>query len=141
MNDLNRFLEAQNNTYKIALQEIKNGKKETHWMWYIFPQLKGLGLSHISEYYGIKDIKEAKEYWGHPILGKRLSEITEELLKIEHDDIKEIFYYPDNLKLHSCMTLFYLASNKHNIFKSVLNKFFDGKIDINSKIIINKGIY
>lgn len=129
MDKLNRFLQAQENTYKIALREIKNGKKESHWMWYIFPQIKGLGFSEMSNFYGITDIREAREYLKHPILGKRLIEISGELLKIKHDDIDKVFYYPDNLKLHSCMTLFYEVAGPDSVFDFVLGKYFNGELD------------
>lgn len=113
----------------MALQEIKNSKKETHWMWYIFPQLKGLGVSDFAEYYGLKDIKEAKEFLEHSILGERLVIITHELLNITHNNIDYILNYPDNLKLHSCMTLFYTIAGPDSVFDYVLGKYFNGNLD------------
>lgn len=128
MNSLDRFIKAQEKTYSIALTEIQNGYKESHWMWYIFPQLAGLGLSSMSEYYGIKDLEEAKAYLQHPVLEKRLIEITEQLLQVASNDAEEIMGFPDNLKLQSCMTLFDYVSSS-SLFSEVLDKFFCGKPD------------
>ena len=83
---IERFLHAQENTYPVALQEVKSGKKQSHWIWYIFPQLKGLGYSNKSQYYGIKDAKEAEEYWEHPVLRKRLLDITDALIEQKHNN-------------------------------------------------------
>lgn len=131
MNSLDRFIKAQEKTYSIALREIQNGYKESHWMWYIFPQLAGLGSSRMSEYYGIKDLEEAKAYLQHPVLGKRLIEITEQLLRVASNDAEEIMGFPDNLKLQSCMTLFNYVSSG-SLFSEVLDKFFCGKPDSNT---------
>lgn len=130
MNDLNRFLEAQERKYDIALSEIKSGKKKRHWMWYIFPQIIGLGVSVTADYYAIKNINEAKEYLNHPVLGNRLREISNELLKLAENDANAIFGYPDDLKLKSSMTLFMqVEKNKDNVFKKVIDKFFNGELD------------
>ena len=126
--NLDRFVKAQESSYEIALNEIKNGRKQSHWMWYIFPQIKGLGHSFTAQYYSIQNRKEAEDYLHHPVLGKRLVEITEELLKIKNDDASYVFGYPDDLKLKSSMTLFYQVS-ENEIFVRVLRKFFDGKMD------------
>lgn len=128
MNDINRFLKAQEYDYELALREIKNGRKINHWMWYIFPQIRGLGESDTSIYYGIKDLEEASEYLNHEILGTRLIEITNELLKLETNDSNEIFGYIDSIKLKSCMTLFDIVSN-NDIFNKVLEKFYNGTKD------------
>lgn len=128
MNDINRFLKAQEYDYELALKEIKNGRKVNHWMWYIFPQIRGLGESDTSIYYGIKDLEEASEYLNHEILGYRLKEITNELLKLETNDSNEIFGYIDSMKLKSCMTLFDIVSN-NDIFNKVLEKFYSGTKD------------
>jgi len=128
MNDINRFLDAQEYDYELALKEIKNGRKVNHWMWYIFPQIRGLGESDTSIYYGIKDLEEASDYLNHEILGTRLIEITNELLKLETNDSNEIFGYIDSMKLKSCMTLFDIISDK-DIFSKVLDKYFDGEKD------------
>ena len=125
---LKRFLKAQEIDYEIAKNELLNGKKQSHWIWYIFPQLKGLGMSFNSEYYGIKDIREAEDYYYHIILGARLLELTNILLELNVDDISEVMPFPDDLKLKSSMTLFYKASH-NEIFKEVINKYFDGEFD------------
>ncbi|OWY19770.1 DUF1810 domain-containing protein [Sphingobacteriales bacterium UPWRP_1] len=130
MKDLSRFLAAQNTDYQIALSEIKSGKKLSHWMWYIFPQLKGLGFSSTSMYYAINDLGEAIEYLNHPILGTRLKEICNELLKLEQSNPTSIFGKPDDLKLKSCMTLFLKAdTTSESVFKKVIDKFFEGQVD------------
>lgn len=123
---LQRFLNAQQSHYSMALSEIKNGKKRSHWMWYIFPQIQGLGLSETSRFYAIKNIHEAKEYLKHPVLGSRLIEISNELLNLEINDAHGIFGSPDNLKLHSAMTLFATLQNTKPVFQKVLDKFFGG---------------
>ena len=125
---LKRFLKAQETDYEIAKNELLNGKKQSHWIWYIFPQLKGLGMSFNSEYYGIKDIREAEDYYYHIILGPRLFELTNILLELNVDDISEVMPFPDDLKLKSSMTLFYKASH-NEIFKEVIDKYFDGEFD------------
>ena len=125
---LDRFLDAQKDSYEIALKEVKAGRKRSHWMWYIFPQIAGLGHSSTAQYYAIKNLDEAVEYINHPVLGKRLVEITEALLQVDSNDAERVLGYPDNLKLRSSMTLFYLASG-NDVFKKVVDKFFDGKMD------------
>ncbi|WP_367915219.1 DUF1810 domain-containing protein [Leadbetterella sp. DM7] len=127
---LTRFLQAQESTYETALSEIRSGRKVSHWMWYIFPQIKGLGFSKTSRYYAIQGVEEAKAYLNDPVLGFRLREITEELLKLEENDAYKVFGSPDDLKLKSSMTLFAMADNTdRNNFKKVLGKFFNGEID------------
>ena len=128
---LDRFLKAQENEYSgydTALKEIKSGQKRSHWMWYIFPQLKGLGYSEMAQYYGIANLEEAQEYVQHPVLGGRLLEITEALLQLEENNARMIMGAPDDVKLRSSMTLFYLAS-QNPIFEQAIDKFFDGKMD------------
>lgn len=132
INSLNRFLEAQERMYDIALKEIKNGKKKSHWMWYIFPQLRGLGKSRMSYVYGINGIEEAKAYLEHPVLSARLIEITEALLTHRGKDIYDIMGDIDDLKLKSSMTLFALVSKEHSLFHQALGSFYDGKIDENT---------
>jgi len=125
---LERFIKAQEIDYQIALSEMRAGRKRSHWMWYIFPQIKGLGFSSTAQYYAIQSKKEAEEYLAHPVLGKRLHEISEALLEIKSSDASRVMGYPDDMKLKSSMTLFYLVSGDE-IFKKVLDKFFDGDID------------
>lgn len=127
--DLNRFLDAQENNFNEALSEIKNAKKQSHWMWFIFPQIAGLGFSHYSVHYAIQNIEEAALYLQHPILGKRLIEISKELLKINGKTANETFGKPDDLKLKSCMTLFSLLDNPNPVFNQVLLKYFHGAQD------------
>ena len=128
--NLNKFLTAQASSYPTALSELKNGRKETHWMWYIFPQIKGLGFSSTAQFYSIESLSEAKDYLKHEILGKRLKEITEVLLNLEETDPIKIFGFPDDLKLKSCMTLFSNADGtENNLFQKVIQKFFEGVFD------------
>lgn len=128
METLDRFIEAQRTDYGIALGEIRDGRKRRHWIWYIFPQLKGLGVSYNSEYYGISGLEEAGRYLSHPILGMRLREITGVLLSLEGRDVFEIFPYVDALKVHSCMTLFDAVS-PNDVFNRVLDKYYGGNRD------------
>ena len=120
--------------YDIALGEVKRGKKQSHWMWFVFPQIKGLGNSRTSEFYGITDLEEAKEFLEHPILGKRLLEITKCLLEIKDKPVIRIFGTPDYLKLKSCMTLFKLANPNQSIFQEILDKYYNGFEDNSTKI-------
>ena len=129
INSLDRFLEAQERMYPIALKEIQNGEKESHWMWYIFPQLRGLGKSQMAYTYGINGIEEAKEYLAHPVLSARLIEITEVLLTHKGKDIYDIMGDIDDMKLHSSMTLFALISENGSVFHQVLYCFYDGEMD------------
>lgn len=126
MDGLERFIIAQKYTYASALQEIQDGKKQSHWIWYIFPQLKGLGKSRNSEYYGLKDASEAKRYWEHPILGARLKEITLALLEHRGKPVQDILDGIDAQKVKSCMTLFYMVT-EDPLFKNVLQDFFEGR--------------
>lgn len=126
---LQRFILSQENTYATALAEIKQGRKKSHWMWFIFPQLTGLGFSEMAKRYAISDLPEAVAYLSHYLLGPRLVEISTELLKINTDDPFTIFGHPDDQKLKSSMTLFESAAGDQHIFSAVLNKFFDGRRD------------
>jgi len=127
--DLSRFLKAQEYDYEQALREIRGGRKRSHWMWYIFPQIQGLGFSSTAQYYAIRDLQEAKDYLAHPVLGARLKEISSVLLDLEGLSASEIFGYPDDLKLRSSMTLFRLADLNEPIFLEVLEKYYDGEPD------------
>jgi uncharacterized protein (DUF1810 family) len=127
--DLSRFLKAQANTFGNALSEINAGRKQTHWMWFIFPQVNGLGFSETSKFYAIQNLGEARAYLNHGILGERLIEITEALLKLEEKNPTEIFGSPDDMKLKSSMTLFVMASeHDKNAFHKVLEKFYQGEL-------------
>jgi uncharacterized protein (DUF1810 family) len=129
MYDLNRFIEAQEKTYDDALKEIQNGKKQSHWMWFIFPQLRGLGFTQYNIFYGIEGLSEAQEYFDHPVLGARLLEITNAMLEIENKTVLEIMGRPDERKLKSCMTLFSLLPNSPSCFKAALQKYYAGQKD------------
>lgn len=129
LDSLDRFISAQQNDYETALAEIRSGRKRSHWMWYIFPQLRGLGLSATSQYYALRDLHEAEAYLHHPVLGKRLEEISEALLQLPTDDALAIFGSPDDLKLCSCMTLFAQVPHAPAVFKKVLDKYCRGKYD------------
>ena len=138
--DLERFVKAQEvgENYNLALDEIKHGQKRSCWMWYIFPQLRGLGHSYRANFYGIEDLDEAKKYLAHPVLGARLIEITSALLELPENDPLKIMGYPDDMKLHSCMTLFAYISGNDSIFHKALDKFFAGQYDSGTMQIINK---
>jgi uncharacterized protein (DUF1810 family) len=123
-----RFLAPQETAYPRALEEVRNGRKISHWMWYIFPQLRGLGQSTTAWYYGIEDLEEAKAYLAHPVLGYRLREITQALLDLSETDPVKIFGWIDSMKLRSCMTLFAYASYEA-LFSQVLEKFYLGQED------------
>ena len=125
---LDRFIKAQEKSYQIALKEIKNGRKLSHWMWFIFPQIDGLGMSSISRKYSIKTQQEARDYLNHHILGNRLIETTNALMKINQKSARGIFGYPDDLKLKSSMTLFKIISYDDKLFSDVLVKYFNGEV-------------
>lgn len=128
MRTLERFLYVQNRTHEQAVEEIRNGKKISHWMWYTFPQIQGLGESEYSIFYAIDDVEEAKRYLEHNILGPRLKKISNELLKLKINDPVEIFGRLDSLKLKSSMTLFdYIENN--GVFEEVLDKYYEGEKD------------
>lgn len=136
--DLSRFTEAHKRDYKIAYMEVKAGWKRSHWMWYIFPQIKGLGFSSTSEFYAIKSLEEAKAFLADDYLGGNLREICSVLLNARTNKAQNIFGTVDSLKLCSSMTLFYIASDGEDIFRNVLNKFFDGQADTKTLEILNK---
>jgi uncharacterized protein (DUF1810 family) len=125
MADLSRFLSAQESSYDTALSEIRNGRKQSHWIWYIFPQLRGLGLSGMAQRYGISGLEEARAYLEHTVLGKRLREISAALLSLQESDPHQIMGSPDDLKLRSSMTLFAYVE-PGTVFQDVLDKFYNG---------------
>ena len=135
---LKRFIEAQERDYETALAEIRNGRKRSHWMWYIFPQVKGLGFSSMAQHFGIKDLQEAEAYLRHPVLGKRLIAISEALLAEEGANATQIFGNPDDLKLRSSMTLFAAVKDSDPVFKQVIDKYFQGKPDAQTLTILNR---
>ena len=134
---LERFVDAQERMYKRALVEVKNGQKVTHWIWYIFPQLKGLGESYNSQYYGINDIEEARAYLHHPVLGGRLREITTAFLNLTGVKAQDVFGYLDAMKVRSCMTLFNEVA-KDDLFKRVLDRYYSGLADEKTLAILGK---
>jgi uncharacterized protein (DUF1810 family) len=127
--DLNRFLQAQEDDYEQALSEIKSGRKRSHWMWYIFPQIDGLAFSSTSKRYAIKSIDEARAYLAHPVLGPRLLECAEAVVGVEGRTATEIFGSPDNMKLQSCATLFARVSPGGSVFERLLGKYYGRKPD------------
>jgi uncharacterized protein (DUF1810 family) len=128
-NDITRFLDAQNKLYLTAFSEIKKGKKESHWMWFIFPQIKGLGTSNVANYYAVADLNEAKAFLNHPILAKHLIEISALLLTFKRKSIDSILGELDARKLCSSMTLFSQVEGAHPIFQEILDTFFLGYSD------------
>lgn len=129
--DAEKFLKPQERDYETALKEMHNGRKVTHWIWYIFPQLESLGRSTTAKYYGLKNLDEAKAYLENDTLKNRLIEISSAVL--EHDkNIEDIMGYPDNMKLCSCMTLFHKAAPEIEIFTRIIDKFYGGKYDENT---------
>ena len=127
--DLERFVAAQNAVYAQACRELRQGLKQGHWMWFIFPQLKGLGQSFMAEKYGISSTEEARAYLAHPILGPRLAECTSLVNSVEGVSIDEIFGFPDTMKFRSSMTLFAHVSSGSNAFADALQKYYAGKPD------------
>ena len=127
--DLDRFRIAQQTFYATALAEIQSGHKQSHWVWYIFPQIKGLGQSEQSQYYGIESLEEARAFLQDETLRANLLEITNALLSLESNDAEGVMGWPDCLKLQSCMTLFSLAEPSVSVFQKVLKKYFGGETD------------
>lgn len=138
-NNLARFIKAQESDYKTALAEIKSGHKRNCWMWYIFPQIQGLGSSGTAMYYAIENYEEAKEYIENPVTGAHLREISETLLLLESNDATQVMGWPDDLKLRSSMTLFALATKENEVFLKVLDKFYDNQPDAQTIDILNMG--
>ena len=138
-NNLERFIKAQESDYKTAFAEIKSGHKRSCWMWYIFPQIQGLGSSGTAMYYSIEDYEEAKAYIENAVTNAHLREISEALLQLESNDATRVMGWPDDLKLRSSMTLFALATKENEVFRKVLDKFFGGKLDAQTVDILNMG--
>ena len=127
--NLGRFVQAQEDDYEQALCEISSGRKRSHWMWYIFPQFEGLGVSSTSKRYSIKSVAEAKAYLSHPVLGPRLVQCAEAALRVEGLSALEIFGSPDDMKLRSCATLFACVSPAGSVFHRLIDKYFQGRSD------------
>ncbi|ARS49027.1 calpastatin [Ectopseudomonas mendocina] len=127
--DLARFVEAQQRNYQQALDELRAGAKRSHWIWYVFPQLRGLGRSEMAEHYGISGLDEARAYLAHPLLGKRLEDCARALLSHRGRPVRQIMGSPDDLKLRSSMTLFQAAAPQQPLFAEVLQAFYEGEQD------------
>ncbi len=136
--DLNRFISAQEGIYDRVLAELRGGQKRTHWMWFIFPQIDGLGHSATTRHYAIKSLEEARRYLSHPVLGARLVESAEAVLVVQGKSVSDIFGYPDDMKLQSSMTLFSLVAEPGSVFERVLEKYFQGKRDARTLQIVGK---
>ena len=136
--DLNRFVQAQEDVYPRALSEIKRGRKTSHWMWFIFPQIDGLGYSSTARFYAIKSREEARAFLQHPVLGQRLTECSEPLLQLKGLSASEIFGYPDDMKLRSSLTLFATVSEPGSVFHRVLDQYFGGEMDEKTLQILGK---
>ena len=127
--DLQRFVDAQDTVYDTVRAELRAGHKRSHWMWYIFPQLAGLGRSETARHYALSGLEEAQAYLAHPLLGRRLEECCRILTGIEGRTASAIFGYPDDLKLHSSLTLFAQAAPEQPLFVACLEKYFNGQRD------------
>lgn len=138
MSDLQRFKDAQKMDFDIALAEIQSGRKRSHWMWYIFPQIHGLGFSRMSEYYAIQSLEEARDFLHDPYLGGNLRKISEALMELGTDDPHQVFGSPDDLKLLSCMTLFEEAEGSGGVFTRVIEKYFGGRRDRKTMEMLEK---
>lgn len=138
IHDLQRFLDAQASSYETALSEVRNGRKRSHWMWYIFPQLRELGRSSTAQHYGIAGVDEARAYLEHPVLGPRLTSICKAALALEGHSATEIFGRPDDLKLRSCATLFAQIPSADPVFQHLLDKYYDGQPDTQTLKILGK---
>lgn len=134
--NLQRFVTAQEKLYETVVAELRNGDKQTHWMWFIFPQIDGLGTSTFAKLYAIKNIEEAKAYFNHPLLGARLLECSEILLSIKNKSANDILGFPDYVKLQSCMTLFSLVFPLEKTFTNVLTKFYNNERDVRTTEIL-----
>lgn len=128
--EFDHFVKAQDDIYEEVVAELSNGKKTSHWMWFIFPQLKGLGKSAMAERYAIDSVEQARRYWEHPLLGKRLINCTQLVIHVQNRTVDEIFGSPDNLKFHSSMTLFAVAIPDEPVFKLALEQYFAGRHDL-----------
>jgi uncharacterized protein (DUF1810 family) len=135
---LSRFVEAQDRHYEHALAEIRSGRKRSHWMWFVFPQFDGLGSSATATHYAIKSVAEAEAYLGHPVLGRRLLEITQAVVDLEGRSAFEVFGSPDDLKLRSCATLFASVSPAGSVFEQLLDRYFGGEGDEKTRRLLGR---
>lgn len=137
--DLARFVTAQAHAYDQALAEVRRGRKASHWMWFVFPQLKGLGLSATAQFYAIGSLEEARAYLAHPVLGPRLRDITAAACAVQGRSAREVFGSPDDLKLRSSMTLFRQAAPQETAFQAALDRYFDGAPDERTLALLARG--
>jgi uncharacterized protein (DUF1810 family) len=137
---LQRFLDAQNPVYEQVLTELRAGRKQSHWMWFIFPQMRGLGSSPTADYFGIRSRAEAEAYWKHAVLGSRLAECARLVNTVEGISVDRIFGYPDNLKFHSSMTLFALIAPEDRVFSESLEKYFRGEPDTRTRDLLERSV-
>jgi len=135
--NLSRFIEAQETTYEVAMLELARGRKDSHWIWYVFPQIEGLGKSDTAKLYSIKSLEEGRVYLEHPVLGPRLVEACEILLNLKNASMNKVMGFPDDLKLLSSMTLFENISSENSIFAKIIEVYFDNNRDENSLRIIH----
>lgn len=136
LHNLHRFVEAQNTVYKQVCAELASGKKTSHWIWFIFPQFKGLGRSQLAQHFAIASMAEAQAYWQHAVLGKRLTECVELVLTVEGKTALELFGSPDDLKFQSSLTLFALAAPQEPVFDRALTKYFSGNRDVRTLSLV-----
>ena len=136
--DLHRFVEAQLPVFDRALHELQAGRKTTHWIWFVFPQLRGLGRSDMAERFGLSGAAEAQEYLQHPVLGPRLLESVTTLLQHRDKSALDILGHPDDLKLRSCLTLFAVVMPQEGVFQQALEQFFDGEADAKTLLLLGE---
>jgi uncharacterized protein (DUF1810 family) len=136
--ELQRFVEAQDRVYSRVVTELRAGRKTSHWMWFIFPQIAGLGSSPMAQRYAIRSLAEATAYLEHGVLGTRLRECTELVLAVQNRDISDIFGYPDDLKFHSSMTLFALADGAPPLFSAAIERYFNGEPDVKTLELLGR---
>ena len=136
--NLDRFIQAQEEVYADVLAELQNGRKRTHWMWFIFPQVEGLGRSALATFYAIKNLDEATQYLNHTVLGTRLLECSNTVLGLQGRSVEDVFDWPDDLKLRSSMTLFTYVAGSGSIFDEVLQRYFQGERDQRTLELLGK---
>ena len=134
--NLQRFVDAQATAYRQVCEELRAGRKRSHWIWFIFPQIRGLGHSEMAQHYGVSSREEAEAYLAHPVLGARLRECTRLVVEVEGRSVDQIFGYPDNLKFRSSMSLFASAAPDEPLFRQALQKYFGGQLDPNTVALL-----
>ena len=137
--DLQRFVDAQQGVIDAVRDELRAGRKRSHWMWFVFPQLQGLGSSAMAQHYGIASLEEARAYLAHPVLGPRLRECCALMLAVPERSAHEILGSPDDLKFRSCLTLFALAAPQEAVFRDALQRFYRGEMDARTQALLGRG--